>query len=65
MTVVNLTFEEFADRIEDVLDLVDKGDKVFIHHEGKIYTVIPVAFRSSFMVVHLRFDRDRGRGCEL
>ncbi len=43
MTVVNLTFEEFADRIEDVLDLVYKGDKVFIHHEGKIYTVIPVS----------------------
>lgn len=43
MTVVNLTFEEFADRIEDVLDLVDKGDKVFIHHEGKIYTVISVS----------------------
>ena len=43
MTVVNLTFEEFADRIEDVLDLVDKGDKVFIHHEGKIYIVIPVS----------------------
>lgn len=28
MAVINLTSEEFADRIEEMLDLADKGDKV-------------------------------------
>jgi hypothetical protein len=43
MAVINLTSEEFADRIEEMLDLADKGDKVFIYHEGKTYTVIPIS----------------------
>ena len=40
MAVINLTSEEFADRIEEMLDLASKGDNVLIHHEGKTYTVI-------------------------
>ena len=43
MAVINLTYEEFAERIEEMLDLTSKGDKVFIHHEGKTYTVIPIS----------------------
>ena len=35
MAVINLTSEEFADRIEEMLDLASKGDNVLIHHEGK------------------------------
>lgn len=30
MAVINLTSEEFADRIEEMLDLADNGDKVLI-----------------------------------
>ena len=33
MAVINLTSEEFADRIEEMLDLASKGDNVLIHHE--------------------------------
>ena len=40
MAVINLTSEEFADRIEEMFDLASKGDNVLIHHEGKTYTVI-------------------------
>lgn len=43
MAVINLTSEEFADRIEEMLDLASKGDNVLIHHEGKTYTVIPIS----------------------
>lgn len=43
MAVINLTSKEFADRIEEMLDLADKGDKVFIYHEGKTYTVISIS----------------------
>ena len=43
MAVINLTSEEFADRIEEMLDLADKGDKVLIYHEGKTYTIIPIS----------------------
>jgi virulence-associated protein VagC len=43
MAVINLTSEEFADRIEEMFDLADKGDKVLIHHEGKTYTIIPIS----------------------
>lgn len=43
MAVINLTSEEFADRIEEMLDLVDNGDKVLIYHEGKTYTIIPIS----------------------
>jgi hypothetical protein len=43
MAVINLTSEEFADRIEEMLDLADKGDKVLIYHERKTYTVIPIS----------------------
>lgn len=43
MAIINLPSEEFSDRIEKMLDLVDKGNKVFIHHEGKIYTVVPIS----------------------
>ena len=43
MAVVHITFEEFADRIEEMLDWVDKGDKVFIRHEGKLYTITLVS----------------------
>lgn len=43
MAVINLTSEEFADRIEEMLDLSDKGDKVLIYHEGKAYTIIPIS----------------------
>ena len=32
MAVINLTSEEFADRIEEMLDLASKGDNVLIHH---------------------------------
>ena len=40
---INLTSEEFANRIEEMLDLASKGDNVLIHHEGKTYTVIPIS----------------------
>ena len=43
MAVINLTSEEFANRIEEMLDLASKGDNVLIHHEGKTYTVIPIS----------------------
>lgn len=43
MAIIHLTSEEFAERIEEMLDLTDKGDKLFIHYEGKLYTVIPVS----------------------
>lgn len=44
MAVINLTSEEFANRIEEMLDLARKGDNVvLIHHEGKTYTVIPIS----------------------
>lgn len=43
MAVINLTSEEFADRIEEMLDLADKGDKVLIYHEGKTYTIISIS----------------------
>ncbi len=43
MAIIHLTSEEFAERIEEMLDLTDKGDKLFIHHEGKLYTVVPVS----------------------
>ena len=43
MAVINLTSEEFADRIEEMLDLASKGDNVLIHHEGNTYTVIPIS----------------------
>lgn len=43
MAAINLTSEEFADRIEEMLDLASKGDNVLIHHEGKTYTVIPIS----------------------
>lgn len=43
MAVINLTSEEFANRIEKMLDLASKGDNVLIHHEGKTYTVIPIS----------------------
>ena len=39
----SLTSEEFANRIEEMLDLASKGDNVLIHHEGKTYTVIPIS----------------------
>lgn len=39
MAVINLTSEEFANRIEEMLDLASKGDNVLIHH----YTVIPIS----------------------
>jgi hypothetical protein len=42
MAVINLTSEEFANRIEEMLDLASKGDNVLIH-EGKTYTVIPIS----------------------
>lgn len=32
MAVINLTSEEFAVRIEEMLDLASKGDNVLIHH---------------------------------
>lgn len=44
MAVINLTSEEFANRIEEMLDLASKGDNVLIHHEGKTYTVITQSF---------------------
>lgn len=43
MAVINLKSEEFANRIEEMLDLASKGDNVLIHHEGKTYTVIPIS----------------------
>lgn len=43
MAVIYLTSEEFADRIEEMFDLADKGDNVFIHHEGKKYTIVPIS----------------------
>lgn len=43
MAVINLTSDEFADRIEEMFDLASKGDNVLIHHEGKTYTVIPIS----------------------
>ena len=43
MAVINLTSEEFADRIEEMLDWADKGDKVLIYHEGKTYTIISIS----------------------
>lgn len=43
MAVINLTSEEFANRIEEMLDLASKGDNVLIHHEGETYTVIPIS----------------------
>lgn len=43
MAVINLISEEFANRIEEMLDLASKGDNVLIHHEGKTYTVIPIS----------------------
>lgn len=43
MAVINLTSEEFANRIGEMLDLASKGDNVLIHHEGKTYTVIPIS----------------------
>lgn len=43
MAIIHLTSEEFSERIEEMLDLTDKGDKLFIHHEGKLYTVVPVS----------------------
>ena len=43
MAVINLTSEELANRIEEMLDLASKGDNVLIHHEGKTYTVIPIS----------------------
>lgn len=43
MAVINLTSEEFADRIEEMLDLADKGDKVLIYYEGKTYTIISIS----------------------
>lgn len=43
MAVIHLTSEEFADRIEEMFDLADKGDNVFIHHEGKTYTIVPIS----------------------
>lgn len=42
MAVINLTSEEFADRIEEMFDLASKGDNVLIHHEGKTY-IIPIS----------------------
>jgi hypothetical protein len=32
MAVINLTSEEFANRIEEMLDLASKGDNVLLHH---------------------------------
>lgn len=43
MAVIHLTSEEFADRIEEMLDCTSNGDKVFIHHEGDLYTVTPIS----------------------
>ena len=43
MAVINLTSEEFADRIEEMFDLASKGDNVLIHDEGKTYTVIRIS----------------------
>lgn len=43
MAIIHLTCEEFADRIEEMLDLANKGDKVLIHYKGNLYTIIPVS----------------------
>lgn len=43
MAIIHLTCEEFADRIEEMLDLANKGDKVLIHYKGNLYTITPVS----------------------
>lgn len=43
MAVIHLSSEEFADRIEEMLDLTNRGDKVLIHYAGHLFTVIPVS----------------------
>ena len=43
MAVINLTSDEFDDRIHELLYLASKVDNVLIHHEGKTYTVIPIS----------------------
>lgn len=42
MAVIHISSEEFADRMEEMFDLADKGDRVLIHHDGKLYTIAPV-----------------------
>lgn len=43
MAIIHLTSEEFADRMEEMFDLADKGDKVFIHYKGKLFTIVPIS----------------------